>query len=159
MKDNSNEPKKIQTVEQVSAGGAAFRLVNQDYEVAIISVGASRRWQLPKGLIDEGESAETAALREVREEAGIETELLAPVEKIEYWYVGEQRGERVRFHKSVHFYLLAYRCGGVENHDAEVIEARWVNADEAIEMLAFKGEKAVLEKALKMLPEFSEKIV
>jgi len=99
MKDNSNQTKKIQTVEQVSAGGAAFRLANQNYEVAIISVGASRRWQLPKGLIDAGESAETAALREVREEAGIETELLAPVEKIEYWYVGEQRGERVRFHK------------------------------------------------------------
>ena len=158
IKDNSNQPKKIQTVEQVSAGGAAFRLANQNYEVAIISVGASRRWQLPKGLIDAGESAETAALREVCEEAGIETELLAPVEKIEYWYVGEQPGERVRFHKSVHFYMLAYRGGAVENHDAEVVEARWVKAEDAIEMLAFKSEKAVLEKALQMTPEFSEKI-
>jgi len=158
MKDNLNQTKKIQTVEQVSAGGAAFRFEKEVYEVAIIAVGSNRRWQLPKGLIDAGESAETAALREVREEAGIETELLAPIEKIEYWYFGEQRGERMRFHKSVHFYLLAYRRGEVENHDAEVIEARWVNAVEAIEMLAFKGEKVVLEKALKMISQFSEKI-
>jgi len=125
MKDNqSNQTAKFQTVEQVSAGGAAFRRTADGYEIAIISVVPSRRWQLPKGLIDAGETPEIAALREVREEAGIETELLAPVEKIEYWYVGEDRGERVRFHKSVHFFLLAYRSGVVENHDAEVAEAR-----------------------------------
>ena len=159
MKNNSNQTAKFQTVEQVSAGGAAFRLSGANYEVAIIAVNPSRRWQLPKGLIDAGETPETAALREVREEAGIETELLAPVEKIEYWYFGDYRGERVRFHKSVHFYLLAYRAGAVENHDAEVAEARWVEASEAIEMLAFKSEKAVVEKALSLIPQFSEEIV
>ena len=159
MKDNSNQAAKIRTVEQISAGGTAFRLKNQIYEVAIISVNPSRRWQLPKGIIDAGESAETAARREVREEAGIETELLTLIEKIEYWYFGDYRGERVRFHKLVHFYLLAYRGGAVENHDSEVLEARWVRAEEAIEMLAFKSEKAVVEKALKLINEFSEKIV
>jgi len=159
MKDNSNLAENIRTVEQISAGGAAFRLENDVYEIALIAVGASRRWQLPKGLIDAGESAETAALREVREEAGIETELLAPIETIEYWYFGNYRGERERFHKSVHFYLLAFRGGAVENHDSEVVEARWVKAEDAIEMLAFKSEKAVVEKALKMISQFAEKIV
>ena len=159
MKDNTNQQAKIQTVEQVSAGGVAFRFKKDACEAAIISVNPSRRWQLPKGLIDAGETPEIAALREVREEAGIETELLAPVETIEYWYFGDYRGERVRFHKSVHFYLLAYRAGAVENHDSEVVEARWVKAEDAIEMLAFKSEKAVVEKALMLLNEFSEKIV
>lgn len=159
MKDNFNQAAKFQTVEQISAGGVAFRRNNAGYEAALIAVGSSRRWQLPKGLIDAGESAEVAALREVREEAGIETELLAPIETIEYWYFGDHRGERVRFHKSVHFFLLAYRGGAVENHDSEVVEARWVDAEKAIEMLAFKSEKAVVEKALNLLPQFSEKII
>ncbi len=159
MKDNqSNQTTNFQTVEQVSAGGATFRRTAEGFEIAIISVVPSRRWQLPKGLIDQGETPEVAALREVREEAGIETELLAPIEKIEYWYVGENRGERVRFHKSVHFFLLAYRSGTVENHDAEVAEARWVKPAEAVQMLAFKSEKEVVEKAFKLLPVFSNKI-
>ena len=159
MKDNqSNQPAKFQTVEQVSAGGVAFRRTADSYEIAIISVVPSRRWQLPKGLIDADETPEIAALREVREEAGIETDALAPIEKIEYWYVGENRGERVRFHKSVHFFLLAYRSGAVENHDAEVAEARWVITAEAVQMLAFKSEKEVVEKAVKLLPKFLDKI-
>jgi 8-oxo-dGTP pyrophosphatase MutT (NUDIX family) len=158
MKDNPRQAKKFPTVEQISAGGAAFRRTDSGYEIALIAVGANRRWQLPKGLIDAGETPEIAALREVREEAGIETELLSKIETIEYWYFGDHRGERVRFHKSVHFYLLAYRGGAIENHDAEVVEARWTRAAEAIDRLAFKGEKTVVEKALNLLPDFSEKI-
>jgi 8-oxo-dGTP pyrophosphatase MutT (NUDIX family) len=159
MKGNSNQQeKKFQTVEQISAGGAAFRRTDSGYEIALIAVGANRRWQLPKGLIDASETAEIAALREVREEAGIETELLSKIETIEYWYFGDSRGERVRFHKSVHFYLLAYRGGAIEDHDAEVAEARWTRVAEAIDKLAFKGEKTVVEKALYLLPNFSEQI-
>ncbi len=151
---SASEKAKIQTLEQVSAGGAAFRLSNSGYEIAIISVNPSRRWQLPKGLIDEGETPEIAALREVREEAGIETELLSKIETIEYWYVGDSRGERVRFHKLVHFFLLKYIEGNVGNHDFEVAEARWVKADEALKMLAFKSEREIVEKAIKLIPAF-----
>jgi 8-oxo-dGTP pyrophosphatase MutT (NUDIX family) len=153
----ANSAAKIQTLEQVSAGGVAFRYNNFDYEIAIISVNPSRRWQLPKGIIDEGETPEIAALREVREEAGIETDLLELIEIIEYWYVGDNNGERVRFHKFVHFFLLYYRSGDVQNHDFEVAEARWVKAEEAEKMLAFKSEKTVVEKAVKMIAEFTEK--
>jgi len=148
---------KIQTLEQISAGGVAFRQNNSDFEIAIISVNPSRRWQLPKGIVDEGETPEIAALREVREEAGIETDLLEPIETIEYWYVGDENGERVRFHKFVHFFLLKYQNGDVRNHDFEVAEARWVKAEEAEKMLAFKSEKAVVEKAVKMIAEFTKK--
>lgn len=148
-----DKPKlKLPTVEQISAGGVAFRNDGSELEVAIVSVNPSRRWQLPKGIVDAGETPEDAALREVREEAGIETDLIAPIETIEYWYVGERRGERVRFHKLVHFYLLEYLAGDVGNHDWEIAEARWVTPQDAIEMLAFKTEKSVVEKALDLIP-------
>src|SRR5829696_1948788 len=61
----------VKTETQVSAGGAAFRKTATGLEVALISVGNPPRWQLPKGLVDSGETPEVAAVREVREEAGI----------------------------------------------------------------------------------------
>lgn len=145
-----DKPKlKLPVVEQISAGGVAFRRAGAPgLEVAIVSVNPSRRWQLPKGIVDPGETPEAAALREVREEAGIDTDLIAPIETIEYWYVGDRGSERVRFHKLVHFYLLKYLAGDVSNHDWEIAESRWVAPAEAIEMLAFKSEKSVVEKAL-----------
>jgi len=142
-----NSTAKVVTLDQISSGGVAFRGQDLNTEIAIVSVKPSLRWQLPKGIVDLGESPEGTAVREVREEAGIETDLLSLIETIEYWYRSTKYGKPVRFHKFVHFYLLQYRSGDVSDHDHEVAEARWVSFEEAIEMLAFKGEREVVEKA------------
>ncbi|HXU38010.1 MAG TPA: NUDIX hydrolase [Blastocatellia bacterium] len=142
---------KVPTKLQFSAGGVAYRQRNAVIEVALISVGDDNRWQLPKGFVDKGESTEDAAMREVREEAGIETELVERLDKVEYWYFWNDDGERVRHHKFVYFYLLRYKSGDVGNHDHEVNEARWFNIDEAINVLAFDSEKKIVEKARGLL--------
>lgn len=150
--DNSSATKtKVETLDQISAGGVAFHWKDSDLEIAIVSVKPSLRWQLPKGIVDRGESPQVTAVREVREEAGIETDLIKLIETIEYWYRSVKDGKPVRYHKFVHFYLLEYRSGDVSNHDHEVEESRWVSVDEAIEMLEFKNEREVVEKAREMI--------
>src|SRR5687768_16563775 len=127
----------LPTETQSSAGGVAFRRTAQGaVEVALIAVGEKLRWQLPKGTIEPGESPQNAALREVREEAGVETELLELLDAIEYWYVGDLHGRRVRFHKTIHFYLMRFISVDVADHDHEVREACWAPIDEALEQLA-----------------------
>jgi 8-oxo-dGTP pyrophosphatase MutT (NUDIX family) len=142
---------KLITKDQVSAGGVAFRGTGSQVQVAIVSVKPSLRWQLPKGIVDPGETTEITAVREVREEAGIETDLIDLIETVQYWYQRVQYGQRIRYHKYVHFFLLKYRAGDVADHDHEVAESRWVSVEEALEMLAFKSERNVVEKARDMI--------
>ena len=133
--NKSTDQEKVITKDQISAGGVAFRRTNSKLETVIVSVKPSLRWQLPKGIVDPGETPEVTAVREVREEAGVETELLELIETVEYWYQRVQYGKRIRFHKFVHFYLLQYTSGDVADHDHEIAEARWVSFEEAVERL------------------------
>jgi 8-oxo-dGTP pyrophosphatase MutT (NUDIX family) len=134
-----------------SAGGVGFRGETGSIEVVIVSVGGQHRWQLPKGLVEENEKPETAAVREAREEAGVESEVVQHIETIEYWFAGLDGGERVRFHKRVHFYLLRYVGGDTSDHDWEVNEARWVPIDDATRQLTFDSERRVMERAGELL--------
>ena len=126
--------------------------------VVLISVGPQARWQLPKGLVDAGESPEVTAVREAREEAGVVTELLSLIDTVEYWFVGTDDTERVRFHKRVHFYLLRYISGDTKDHDWEVNEARWVPIENAVTMLAFEGERRMVERAQGLVDEHSDSL-
>jgi len=150
-KQDHESTAKIATEDQISAGGVAFRWRDSEPEIAIVSVRPKLRWQLPKGIVDPGESPQVTAVREVREEAGIETDMLKLIETIEYWYAGLERGIRVRFHKHVHFYLLEYISGDTRDHDLEVNESRWVPIEDAASQLAFEGERRVVERARELL--------
>ncbi|MFN8490324.1 MAG: NUDIX hydrolase [Caldilineaceae bacterium] len=147
---------KIPTEQQISAGGVVVRQrTGQAAEIVLIAVGPQGRWQLPKGMIESGETPEQAAIREVREETGIEGRLIAPLDVVEYWYVSTHRGMRVRYHKFVHCFLFDYVSGDVTQHDQEVSEARWVSFAEAMQMLKFVSERQVVAQA-RTLIEMSE---
>jgi 8-oxo-dGTP pyrophosphatase MutT (NUDIX family) len=142
----------LPVVRQVSAGGVVYRHASGRVEVAMVRVGPKRRWQLPKGIVDEGEKPEETAVREVREEAGVDARIAAPLDTIEYWYVGNDRdGRRVRFHKFVHLFLLEYESGDVADHDHEVDEARWVPLADAAGMLAFESERKAMSQAAALI--------
>ena len=121
----------------------------------MILTSAEQLWQLPKGLIDAGESAEQAALREVREEAGIECRIAALIDTIEYSFYADYDGLGSLYHKTVTFFLMTYLSGDVADHDSEVSRAEWVDIETACERLDFENERAVARKAIQMLGEFS----
>ena len=151
MSDDAPARGPLRTETQVSAGGVAYRRADGGVEVALVRVPPRSRWQLPKGIVEEGEASEATAIREVREEAGLATRSEGELETIEYWYVATRGRARVRYHKFVHFYLLAVVGGDVRDHDREVDEARWMSIAEAVERLAFANERRVVELATRRL--------
>jgi 8-oxo-dGTP pyrophosphatase MutT (NUDIX family) len=130
---------------EFSAGGVVVR----GDEVAVIvpkklSPEGRRVLALPKGHPDEGETMEEAATREVREETGLEAELIEKLGDVEYWY--QRKGRRIL--KKVTFYLFEYRSGSVEDHDDEIEEARWMPLEQAARELSFPGEREMVKRAL-----------
>jgi ADP-ribose pyrophosphatase YjhB (NUDIX family) len=99
---------------------------------------------LPKGHPENGESPADAALREVREEAGVEATVREKLGDVRYWY---QR-DGLRIAKTVTFFLLEYVSGEPADHDHEVEHARWMALDEAARSLTYEGEREMAARAL-----------
>jgi 8-oxo-dGTP pyrophosphatase MutT (NUDIX family) len=99
---------------------------------------------LPKGHPEDGESPGEAALREVREEAGVVARLIEPLGDVRYWYTREGR----RIAKVVSFFLLDYVSGEVDDHDLEVEHARWMPLEQAARELTYAGEREMAARAL-----------
>ena len=152
----------------VSAGGVVWRQVDGHIQAVLCGLtlrskaGCAKakngldtsktenfRWSLAKGTPDPGESLEETALREVKEETGLEVEIDSPLGSIDYWFVGRESG--VRFHKTVHYYLMNPIGGGFELHDPEFDVVQWFTTEEALEILAYANETDVLRRALKII--------
>ena len=140
----------VRTVREVSAGGVMYRKHSDGIQIALIHV--RNRWGLPKGHVEEGERIEETALREVREETGLEGRVVKKLGDIRYAYRDKTKeGEPIRIYKRVHFYLLRYLKGDVRDHDHEVDEARWFPMDQVIKNLKFATERKMVHRALSIL--------
>jgi 8-oxo-dGTP pyrophosphatase MutT (NUDIX family) len=133
---------------EFSAGGVVVR----DGRCIVIvptrrAADGSRVLALPKGHPDGAESPADAALREVREETGVDAEVVEELGDIRYWYM---RGGR-RIAKVVSFYLLEYVSGELEDHDHEVERAEWMALGEAAQRLTYKGERDMAAAAGRVL--------
>ena len=140
----------MNTRSEVSAGGVVYRRSDDGVEI-VLAARRTRRgdlaWGLPKGLIEPEETPEEAAVREVREETGLEAEVEASLGDIRYFYVWE--GVRVR--KAVHFFLMRATGGDVSLHDHEMEDVQWFPLSVALRRATYKGEREVLQRAAERL--------
>ncbi len=140
--------RRLPVIDAVSAGGVVWRRApDGGIEVVIGFQAAERRWALPKGTPERGESLEATALREVAEETGLAVVLGEKVGVIDYWFSRDGR----RFHKRVHHWLLTAEGGDFTARDHEFDEVVWACADEALVRLTFETEHAILVQALEAL--------
>ena len=144
--------RRMQRVEELSAGGLVLDRLATDASGALIG-RLDRRgrllWSLPKGHVEDGESAEQTAVREVAEETGINGHVVGNLGVIDFWFVAEGR----RIHKTVHHYLLVADGGELSDADVEVHEVAWVPLAELGERLAYADERALLERVTDLLAD------
>ncbi len=142
----------LRSVEETSAGGLVVDQHGDQPRAAIIG-RLDRRgrllWSLPKGHLEDGESAEDAAIREVEEETGIHGAIVATLGTIDYWFVTEDR----RVHKTVHHYLLLAAGGELSDTDVEVDEVAWVPVGELADRLAYAAERRLAQTAAGLLAD------
>ena len=126
---------------EFSAGGVVFKEENE--KIFILLIRVKKRWSFPKGNIERNEKKEEAAVREVREETGIEAEVIDYLGDIEYWYYLEG----YKIHKFVYYYLMKYKSGEITPQKEEIDEARFVELEKCYETLSYDKDKNILKKA------------
>ena len=136
-----------ETRTEVSAGGVVYRRRDDGKVEILLAARRTRRgdiaWGLAKGGIEDGETIEDAAVREVREETGIDAVIEEPLGDTRYFYVWEE----VRIRKTVHFFLMRATGGDVQDRDDEMEEVRWFPLSRGLKRAAYRGEREVLHRA------------
>ena len=145
--------KENKITREFSSGGVVFKkegnktlwLVTKS---AISDLYPNAVWRLPKGWIDEGENTEEAAVREVREEGGVEAKIIKKIETVRYFFTTPDRAKILKF---VTFYLMEFVKDLPQGFGEETSEIAWLPFDQAYKKLSFSGEKQMLKKAQAML--------
>lgn len=143
------------TVAETSAGGV---VVDQSgLRLRVVLIGKRDRanrlvWSLPKGHVEEGESLAEAAVREVAEETGLTSEVIAELGTVDYWFVAPGK----RIHKTVHHFVLTPLLGELSAADVEIEDVAWFGYDQALKQLEYADERRLL-KTLPMLLGISQR--
>lgn len=143
-------PSGRRTVQETSAGGLIVDLSGVEPRAALI--GRQDRagrllWSMPKGHVEAGESYAQAAIREVREETGIDGHVIAELGTIDFWFTADDRV----VHKTVHHFVLLADGGELHDLDPEVSETAWVPLSELPDRLAYPDERTLMDRVPELL--------
>lgn len=136
-------------VREFSAGGVVYKKSINFITWLIIKPAGTDRWQLPKGRIENQESSQVAALREVAEEGGIQAKVVDKIGNQKYFFMADGK----KIFKTVTFYLMEYLSKASQSHDWEVEKAEFLPFAEAISKLSFKGDRVILNQGKEILEQ------
>jgi 8-oxo-dGTP pyrophosphatase MutT (NUDIX family) len=140
----------LRTERVVSAGGVVWRrTAPAELEILLCYRKAENLWALPKGTPEPGENMEQTALREVREETGVEVEADGVVGDINYWF--SRPAEGVRFRKTVHHFLFRPIGGDTSLHDHEFDDVRWIEVQEGLKLMTYQNEVRIVREAITII--------
>jgi len=134
-------------IREFSAGGLVYKKIGDQTLWMVVQHSGYKGWIFPKGHIEKEETNEEAALREVKEETGIDAKIIEKIGETKYFYVRE--GEK-RFKEAV-FFLMEFLGGDESKHDTETMDIVWLDFESALGKLTFKDEKRILGEAKKNL--------
>ena len=137
-----------QVTSEYSAGGVVYRRNGEGYEFVAVQRARHGDWSLPKGHIEAGESHEQAALREVKEETGIDARIVSPIGEVVYFY---QRPRQGLTRKTVYHFLMEASSHELCGPNWEVSEARWVPITHADSLLSYENDKRIINQAQAIL--------
>lgn len=139
-------------VVEVSAGGFVVSKSNSS-EVALMARfnrGGKLEWCIPKGHLEDNETKEQAAIREVFEETGLVAEITEYLGEVKYQF--SQAGTKVS--KTVHVFLMRQTGGELSmEHDPhkEASELEWVAVDKLLTRLSHSNERRVAKLAIERI--------
>lgn len=138
-----------------SAGGVVFYLDNDSLPHILLIMDKFKKWSLPKGHIEQSETAEVAARREIFEETGIqELEIIEQLGSVEYEFTVPSSDQNVEINKKVEFFLFSVNLSSISAlrpNLNEIVEMEWFSPETAIERAGYANIKFILEKAIKII--------
>ncbi len=135
---------------EFSAGGVVFKKEKGDIAILLTKHSQNKSWGFPKGLIgdkDIKESKEQTAVREVKEEAGVNAVILKQLDETNYWY--QWQGEKIK--KTVYYFLMECIDFDFSRRDNEMEEVIWCPVEEVESTLTFSADKKLWKEAEKEL--------
>jgi 8-oxo-dGTP pyrophosphatase MutT (NUDIX family) len=131
---------------EFSAGGVVVRKEGEKTWILLCQHSQHHGWVFPKGLIgdtDKKETKETTAVREVKEECGVDGEIVQPLTPVTYWYVWEKEKRK----KTVYYFLMNFVGGDITKHDDEMEKVEWLLSEDVEARLTYPSDKKIWEEA------------
>jgi 8-oxo-dGTP diphosphatase len=154
-KDIMNDLRSKSSKDKINKLQSGLPKAQAKHEIKILMIkDQTDKWVFPKGLVDKGETKEQAAIREVKEETGLEhVKIIAPLGQIKFFYKWE--GETI--FKIVYFFLMETDQEDLKHQREEIKDAAWIDMNSVLEKNSYKNQEEIIKKALEKIKQLMKK--